>query len=115
MAQTCHYDISMMLSLLSTHSQSSELVPSLLSIEKQTKPQLYSMKLLLFTSIILSAATMALASSDLRADVFLAPAIAAVPPIPIPDNITPIWSPTAATLVSSAHEAVLIEPLFTNP
>ncbi|KAK4696164.1 hypothetical protein P7C71_g1719, partial [Lecanoromycetidae sp. Uapishka_2] len=53
-------------------------------------------------------------SSSLRADVYLAPAIPAVPPVPIPDNITPLWSPTAATLITSAHEAVLVDPLFTT-
>ncbi|KAG6994184.1 hypothetical protein G7Y79_00046g082350 [Physcia stellaris] len=52
--------------------------------------------------------------SPLRADVFLAPPIPAVPPSPIPDNITPLWSPTAATLITSAHEAVLVDPLFTK-
>lgn len=57
--------------------------------------------------------TLAAMTSSLRADVFLAPAIPAVPPIAIPDNITPLWSPTAATLISSAHEAVLVDPLFT--
>ncbi len=55
-----------------------------------------------------------MSSSDLRADVFLAPAIPAVPPVPIPDNITPLWSPTSATLISSAHEAVLVDPHFTT-
>lgn len=52
-------------------------------------------------------------ASLLRADVFLAPAIPAVPPVPIPDNIEPLWSPTAATLISSSHEAVLVDPLLT--
>ena len=55
-----------------------------------------------------------MALSPLRADVFVAPAITAVPPIPIPDSITPLWSPTTATLISSAHEAVLVDPLFTR-
>lgn len=55
-----------------------------------------------------------MALSSLRADVYVAPAIPAVPPIPIPDNITPLWSPTTATLISGAHEAVLVDPLFTK-
>lgn len=55
-----------------------------------------------------------MALTSLRADVFVAPAIPAVPPVPIPDNITPLWSPTTATLISSAHEAVLVDPLFTT-
>ena len=55
-----------------------------------------------------------MSSALLRADVFLAPAIPAVPPVPMPDNITPLWSPTAATLISSEHEAVLVDPLFTT-
>ncbi|KAL9065195.1 MAG: hypothetical protein Q9161_008394 [Pseudevernia consocians] len=52
--------------------------------------------------------------SPLRADVFLASAIPAVPPIPIPDNITPLWTPTTSTLISSAREAVLVDPLLTT-
>lgn len=52
--------------------------------------------------------------SSLRADVYLAPAIPAVPPLPIPDGITPLWTPTAATLITSAHEAVLVDPLLTT-
>lgn len=56
---------------------------------------------------------LAMTSSSLRADVYLAPAISAVPPVPIPNNIASFWSPTAATLISSAHEAVLVDPLFT--
>ena len=52
--------------------------------------------------------------SLLRADVYVAPAIPAVPPVPIPDNITPLWSPTTSTLISSASEAVLVDPLFTS-
>ena len=55
-----------------------------------------------------------MALSPLRADVFLAPAIPAVPPIPIPDNITPLWTPTTSTLISSAREAVLVDPLLTT-
>ena len=55
-----------------------------------------------------------MALSSLRADVFVAPAIPAVPPIPIPDNITPLWTATTSTLISSAHEAVLVDPLFTT-
>ncbi|MCJ1456346.1 hypothetical protein MMC28_006707 [Mycoblastus sanguinarius] len=55
-----------------------------------------------------------MASSLLRADVFVAQPIPAVPPAPIPNNITPLWSPTTATLISSAHEAVLVDPLFTT-
>lgn len=53
-------------------------------------------------------------SSPLRADVFLAPAIPAIPPFPIPHAISPLWTPTAATLISSAHEAILVDPLFTT-
>ena len=55
-----------------------------------------------------------MALTSLRADVFVAPAIPAVPPVPIPDNITPLWSPTTATLISSAYEAVLVDPLLTT-
>ena len=55
-----------------------------------------------------------MALTSLRADVFVAPATPAVPPVPIPDNITPLWSPTTATLISSAHEALLRDPLFTT-
>ena len=55
-----------------------------------------------------------MASSLIRADVFVAPPFPAVPPMPIPHNITPLWSPTTATLISSAHEAVLVDPLFTT-
>lgn len=54
-----------------------------------------------------------MSSSLLRADVFVAPPIPAVPPLPIPDNITPLWSPTTATLIHTANEAVLVDPLFT--
>lgn len=53
-------------------------------------------------------------SSLLRADVFLAPPIPVVPPLPIPDNVTPLWSPTASTLIHSANEAILVDPLFTT-
>ena len=53
------------------------------------------------------------ALSPLRADVYVAPPIPIVPPYPIPHNITPLWSPTTATLISSAHEAVLVDPLLT--
>lgn len=55
-----------------------------------------------------------MAIAALRADVFVAPAFPAVPPVPIPDGITPLWSPTTSTLISSAHEAVLVDPLFTT-
>ena len=51
---------------------------------------------------------------SLRADVFVAPPIPAVPPAPIPDGTPPLWSPTTATLISSAHEAVLVDPLLTT-
>lgn len=54
-----------------------------------------------------------MSSSLLRADVFVAPPIPAVPPFPIPDNITPLWSPTTATLIHTANEAVLVDPLLT--
>ena len=53
-------------------------------------------------------------ASLLRADVFVAAPIPAVPPIPIPDGTAPLWSPTTSTLISSAHEAVLVDPLFTT-
>ncbi|KAL8687662.1 MAG: hypothetical protein Q9218_006229 [Villophora microphyllina] len=52
--------------------------------------------------------------SSLRADIFLAPAIPVVPPIPIPNNSPPLWTPTTATLLTSTHEAVLVDPLFTT-
>lgn len=55
-----------------------------------------------------------MSSSLLRADVFVAPSIPAVPPYPIPDNITPLWSPTTATLIHTANEAVLVDPLLTT-
>lgn len=55
-----------------------------------------------------------MALSPLNANVYLAPPIPAVPPVPIPDNITPLWSPTTSTLISSAHEAILVDPLFTT-
>ncbi|KAL8744241.1 MAG: hypothetical protein Q9190_003485 [Brigantiaea leucoxantha] len=49
----------------------------------------------------------------LRADVFTAPAIPNVPFTPFPDNQTSLWSPTTSTLIHSAHEAVLVDPLLT--
>ncbi len=55
-----------------------------------------------------------MALSPLRADVFVAPAIPAVPPVPIPDGIAPLWTPTTSTLISSGREAVLVDPLFTT-
>lgn len=55
-----------------------------------------------------------MASSLLRADVFLASPIPVVPPLPIPDNITPLWSPTTSTLIHTANEAVLVDPLLTT-
>lgn len=54
------------------------------------------------------------ASSLLRADVFVASPIPVVPPLPIPDNITPLWSPTTSTLIHTANEAVLVDPLLTT-
>ena len=65
-------------------------------------------------AVLGTVSNIVIASFSLRADVFLAPEIPAVPPVPIPDNITPLWSPTAATLITSAHEAVLVDPLFTR-
>lgn len=53
-------------------------------------------------------------SSSLRVDVFVAPPLPAVPPLPIPDNITSLSSPTTATLVHTANEAILVDPLFTT-
>lgn len=50
----------------------------------------------------------------LRADVFLALPIPVVPPLPIPDQITPIYSPTTATLIHTEHEAVLVDALTTT-
>lgn len=52
--------------------------------------------------------------SPLRADVYLAPAIPVIPPLPMPDNIPSLWTPTSATLITSAHEAVLVDPLLTT-
>ena len=54
-----------------------------------------------------------MALSSLRADVFLAPAIPVVSS-PIPDGAVPVWTPTTSTLISSAHEAVLVDPLLTT-
>ena len=55
-----------------------------------------------------------MALSPLSANVFLAPAIPAVPPVPIPDNITSLWTETTSTLISSSNEAVLVDPLLTT-
>ena len=54
-----------------------------------------------------------MALSPLRADVFLAPAIPVVSS-PIPDGTVPLWTATTSTLISSAHEAVLVDPLLTT-
>lgn len=54
-----------------------------------------------------------MALSPLRADVFLAPAIPVIS-TPIPDGSTPLWTATTSTLISSAHEAVLVDPLLTT-
>lgn len=56
----------------------------------------------------------AMSSSLLRADVFVAPPIPAVLPLPIPDEIPSLSSPTTATLIHTANEAILIDSLFTT-
>lgn len=55
-----------------------------------------------------------MALSSLRADVFVVSAMPAVPSVPISDSITPLWSPTTTTLISSVHESVLVNPFFTK-
>ena len=55
-----------------------------------------------------------MALSSLRADVFLAPAIPVVWSSPIPDGTASLWTATTSTLISSAHEAVLVDPLLTT-
>ena len=55
-----------------------------------------------------------MASKLIRVDTFVAPEIPAVPPAPIPHGIKPMWSPTTATLISTEHEAVLVDPLLTT-
>ncbi|KAL6720926.1 hypothetical protein ACLMJK_000025 [Lecanora helva] len=52
--------------------------------------------------------------SPLSAYTYLAPPIPAVPPLPIPHNITPLWSPTTSTLITTPNSAILIDPLFTT-
>ena len=54
-----------------------------------------------------------MALSFLRADVFLAPSIPVVLSVPMPDGSVPLWTATTSTLISSAHEAVLVDPLLT--
>ena len=72
-------------------------------------------KLLLFLQRAQREQHPKMALSSLSADVFVAPAIPVVPPVPIPGGITPLWTHTTSTLISSAHEAVLVDPLFTIP
>lgn len=55
-----------------------------------------------------------MSASLLRADVFVAPPIPAVLPIPIPDKIPTLSSPTTATLIHTANEAILVDALFTT-
>jgi glyoxylase-like metal-dependent hydrolase (beta-lactamase superfamily II) len=52
-------------------------------------------------------------SSPLRADVYLAPPIPVTSP-PLPFLLPAVWSPTTATLISGAREAILVDALLTN-
>ena len=52
--------------------------------------------------------------SSLLVDVFLAQPISTVPPAPLPNNVPSLWTPTTSTLIHSAHEAILVDPLTTK-
>jgi glyoxylase-like metal-dependent hydrolase (beta-lactamase superfamily II) len=53
-------------------------------------------------------------ASILRADVYVAPGIPFPAPEGLPSFITPVWSPTAITLISGDKEAVLVDALLTT-
>ncbi|KAG8529510.1 uncharacterized protein KY384_006147 [Bacidia gigantensis] len=52
--------------------------------------------------------------TSLHADVYLNTGIPVVPPSTIPGGFPSIWTPSTSTLIHSAHEAVLVDPLLTR-
>ncbi|KFZ23183.1 hypothetical protein V502_02335 [Pseudogymnoascus sp. VKM F-4520 (FW-2644)] len=55
-----------------------------------------------------------MATSTLRADVYVAPGIPFPAPEGLPHYITPVWSPMAITLISGQKEAILVDALLTT-
>ena len=54
-----------------------------------------------------------MASTPLHADVYPVAPLPIVALVPLPDNLPSVWTPSTVTLIHSAHEAVVVDPVTT--